>query len=136
MAPGKLHLRHYMYLNSDKEKSLRKRQLRSVPFMKKILRMSESVSSVSPSSTVTASIAIVDGQRSRKPLQLASDDLQTLLDESPHPSSRDLAESLNVDCSTVVCRLCKTGRIHKAGGCVRHKFPTKTWKTVKAPVLQ
>ena len=56
-----------------------------------------------------------DEQRSGKPRQLTADDLQALLDEDPRQSTRELAETLHVDQSTVARRLHEMGRIQKVG---------------------
>lgn len=73
-----------------------------------------------------------DEQRSGKPRQLTSDDLQALLDENPRQSTRELAETLHVDQSTVARRLHEMGKIQKAGRWVPHKLSAKNMEDRKS----
>ena len=73
-----------------------------------------------------------DEQRSGKPRQLTSDDLQALLDENPRQSTRELAETLHADQSTVACRLYGMGKIQKAGRWVPHKLSAKNMEDRKS----
>ena len=63
-------------------------------------------------------------------------DLRALLGENPRPATRELAEGLNVDHSTVISPVRKReGSIKPADGFLTN-CPRKTWKTVKVPMLQ
>ena len=73
-----------------------------------------------------------DEQRSGKPRQLTSDDLQALLDENPRQAIRELAETLHVDQSTVDRRLHEMGKIQKAGRWVPHKLSAKNMEDRKS----
>lgn len=61
-----------------------------------------------------------DKERSGKPQELETDDLQALLDEDPRRSTRELAEQLQVDHATIIRRLHELGKIQKAGKWIPH----------------
>jgi len=63
-----------------------------------------------------------DEQRSGRPQEMVSDDLQALLDQDPSQSTSELATQLNVDQSTISRRLNGMGKVHKAGKWVPYKF--------------
>ena len=63
-----------------------------------------------------------DAQRSGRPQQLVSDDLEALLEEDSGLTTRQMADFLGVDQSTIVRRLNTIGKIHKAGRWVLHKL--------------
>jgi len=63
-----------------------------------------------------------DEERSGRPQELQSDELEALLDEDPRQSTRELALRLNVDQSTIVRRLHDLGKINKSGKWVPHKL--------------
>ena len=63
-----------------------------------------------------------DEQRSGRPQEMVSDDLQALLDQDPSQSTSELATQLNVDQSTISRRLNEMGKVHKAGKWVPYKF--------------
>jgi histone-lysine N-methyltransferase SETMAR len=56
-----------------------------------------------------------DAERSGRPQELHSDDLQALLDEDSSQSTRELGECLGVSHMTIANRLHKMGKIQKAG---------------------
>ena len=61
-------------------------------------------------------------ERSGRPQELQSDELEALLDEDPRQSTRELALRLNVDQSTINRRLHELGKINKLGKWVPHKL--------------
>jgi histone-lysine N-methyltransferase SETMAR len=63
-----------------------------------------------------------DEERSGRPEELHSDELQALLDEDAGQSTRQLAARLNVTHGTVENRLHEMGKILKAGKWVPHKL--------------
>ena len=63
-----------------------------------------------------------DVQRSGRPEKLVSDDLEALLEEDSGLTTRQMADFLGVDQSTIVRRLNTIGKIHKAGRWVPHKL--------------
>jgi histone-lysine N-methyltransferase SETMAR len=63
-----------------------------------------------------------DEERSGRPSELKSDELESLLQENPRQSTRELAAQLNVNQSTVLRRLHEIGMILKVGKWVPYKL--------------
>lgn len=63
-----------------------------------------------------------DKERSGRPREMDSDDLEAMLKEDSCQSSVELAKRLNVDHSTVIRRLHELGKIQKEGKWIPHKL--------------
>ncbi len=63
-----------------------------------------------------------DAERSGRPQELQTDDLEALLNEDPSQSTRELGERLGIDHSTVLRWLHVMGKFQKVGKWVPHRL--------------
>ena len=66
--------------------------------------------------------SLEDDDRSGRPVELETDELEALLEEDPRQSTRELGNRLGVDHSTVLRRLDQLGKINKLGKWVPYKL--------------